>query len=219
MSGVPTKDLIVLVADQDMLFSLRGLLSRPGSLGIRAVEYDVYPHPHHDPACLLEAHDFLRPFVRSYVHALVVFDREGCGQEHRTRDELEQIVEKHLTRNGWDDHAAAIAIDPELENWVWSNSPHVDLALGWKGRQPSLSEWLVQDGFVQVRYNKPARPKEAMEKALRMSKKSRSSSVFKLLAETVGVEGCADSAFNKFRETLKTWFPVQADEINLGKGI
>jgi hypothetical protein len=66
----------------------------------------------------LEAHDFLRPFVRSYARALVVFDREGCGQEQRPRDELEQIVEQHLARNGWDDHAAAIAIDPELENWV-----------------------------------------------------------------------------------------------------
>ena len=210
MNGAPTKDLIILVADQDMLFGLTGLLSRPVSLGIRAITHDVYPHPYHDPACLLEAHDFLRPFARIYARALVVFDREGCGQEQRTRDELEQIVENHLSRNGWDDHAAAIAIDPELENWVWSNSPQVDLALGWKGRQPSLSEWLVQEGFAQIRYNKPARPKEAMEKALRMSKKSRSSSIFMQLAETVGVEACADPAFNKFRDTLRTWFPIQA---------
>ena len=218
MNDAQTKDLIVLVADQDMLFSLRGLISRPASLGIRAVEYDVYPHPHHDPACLLEAHDFLRPFARSYAHALVVFDREGCGQEQRSREELERMVETHLARNGWDDHAAAIAIDPELENWVWRNSPQVDLALGWKGRQPTLSEWLVQDGFVRVRYNKPTRPKEAMEKALRICKKGRSSSVFKQLAETVGVESCADPAFNKFRDTLRTWFPIQAGAADLGNG-
>ena len=164
MNGAPTKDLILLVADQNMLFSVRGLLSRPTALGIRTVEHDVYPHPHHDPGCLLEAHDFLRPFVRIYARALVVFDREGCGREQRTRDELEQIVENHLSRNGWGDHAAAIAIDPELENWVWSNSPQVDLALGWKGRHPSLSEWLVQDGFAQVRDKKPTRPKKLWRK-------------------------------------------------------
>jgi hypothetical protein len=216
MSGAPTKDLIVLVADQDMLFSLRGLLSRPASLGIRAVEYDVYPHPHHDPACLLEAHDFLRPFVRSYARALVVFDREGCGQEQKPRDELERIVEMHLARNGWDVRAAAIAIDPELENWVWSNSPQVDLALGWRGRQPSLWEWLVHDGFTQVRYQKPTRPKEAMEKALRKSNKSHSSSVFRQLAETVGVEACVDPAFNKLRDTLRVWFPIQAGAADHG---
>ena len=46
-----------------------------------------------------------------------------------------------------------------------------------------------------------------MEKALRMSKKSRSSSIFKQLAATVGVGACADPAFNKFRDTLRTWFP------------
>jgi hypothetical protein len=95
----------------------------------------------------------------------------------------------------------------------------VELALGWKGRQPSLSEWLVQDGFAPVRYSKPTQPKEAMEKALRMSKKSRSSSVFKQLAEAVGVEACADPAFNKFRDTLRTWFPIKAGAPDLGNGM
>jgi hypothetical protein len=216
MTGVATKDLIVLVADQDMLFSVRGLLSRPTALGTRPIAHDIYPHPYHDPACLLEAHNFLRPFIGSYARALVVFDREGCGQDQKPRDELERIVERRLAQNGWDDHAAAVAIDPELENWVWSNSPRVELVLGWKGMQPSLSEWLIQDGFAQERCHKPARPKEAMEKALRMSKKSRSSSVFGQLAERVSVEGCADPAFNKFRGTLRTWFPIRADVTVLG---
>ena len=218
MNGAPTKDLIVLVADQDMLFSLRGLLSRPASLGFRAVEYDVYPHPHHDPACLVEAHNFLRPFVRTYARALVVFDRLGCGQEQRSREELEQIVENHLARNGWDVRAAAIAIDPELENWVWSDSPQVDIALGWKGRHPDLREWLVQDGFIQERNTKPTRPKEAMDKALRISNKSHSSSVFKQIAEKVSVEGCSDPAFNKLRGTLRSWFPIQAAAADHGHG-
>lgn len=206
MNGAPTKDLIVLVADQDMLFSVKGLLSRPASLGIRAVAYDIYPHPHHDPGCLLEAHNFLRSFLRSHARALVVFDRQGCGHEQRPRDELEQVVETHLAQNGWNDRAAAIVIDPELENWVWSNSIHVDIALGWRGRQPSLWEWLVEDGFALKRHTKPDRPKEAMEKALRISNKRPSSSVFKQLAERVGVEACADPAFNKFRNTLQMWF-------------
>ncbi|MGA3322854.1 MAG: hypothetical protein ABSF45_00130 [Terriglobia bacterium] len=52
-----------------------------------------------------------------------------------------------------------------------------------------------------------------------MSKKSRSSSVFKQLAEAVGVEACADPAFNKFRDTLRTWFPIKAGAPDLGNGM
>ena len=45
------KDLVVLAADKDMEYALKGLLSRPQALGIRTIEADIRVHPGHDPAC------------------------------------------------------------------------------------------------------------------------------------------------------------------------
>ena len=72
------KDLIVLVADKDMEFALRGLLGRGQSLGIYMPCYDILVHSGHDPGCFRRGHHLLRPFYRSHTHALVIFDREGC---------------------------------------------------------------------------------------------------------------------------------------------
>ena len=35
------KDLVVLAADKDMEYALKGLLSRPQALGIRKIEVDI----------------------------------------------------------------------------------------------------------------------------------------------------------------------------------
>ncbi len=201
--------MIVLVADQDMLFSVRGLLLRCASFGVRHVSFDIYPHPEHDPACLLQSHNFLRSFSNSHTHALVMFDREGCGKEDLARQELETRVEKLPAQNGWDDRAAAIVLDPELEIWVWTNSPQLEIILGWQGRQPTLRSWLINQGFSNDLLAKPNQPKEALKKALRLRDKKPSSSIFRQLAESLSLDTCTDLAFAKFRETLKRWFPLE----------
>src|SRR5512146_960457 len=132
------KDLIILVADLDTEYSLRGLLSRPKAIGIQTITFDIFPHPHRDPGCLLESVDFLRGFTRQYRHALVIFDHEGCGRETQTPAGLAATVAAGLANSGWSDRAMPIILVPELEIWVWSDSPQVDAALGWAGRQPAL---------------------------------------------------------------------------------
>ncbi len=210
MNGDALRDLVVLVADQPMLYSVLGLLSRPVALGIRPLTHDIYTHPEHDPGCLLRGHDLLRLYVNRYRHALVVFDQEGCGREDLSRDTLERDVQDRLSKSGWGDRATAIAISPELEIWVWSDSPQVDSVLGWAGRQPDLRSWLEAEGFAKTQQNKPHSPKEAFEKALRQARKPKSSSLYRQLAETVSVGRCLDPAFLKFKATLRTWFPREA---------
>jgi len=200
------KDLVVLVADKDMEFAVRGLLSRGPSFGIRLPLFDTYVHPERDPGCFLRGHDFLRPFYRTYSYAMVMFDCEGSGRENNAREELERDVEDRLAKSGWDERAAAIAIDPELENWVWADSSHVEVALGWRGRTPGLREWLVEKGLLERSGHKPSRPKQAVEDALRMVRKSRSSALYLHLAQSVTLEGCTDKAFLKFRQTIINWF-------------
>lgn len=204
--GPEQKDLLILVADKNMEYAIRGLLYRNASFGMRPLSCDVYVHPERDPGCFLKGHDFVRPFHRSYSYSIVMFDREGCGQESKTRDQLEAEVESRLSQAGWDRRAAAIVIDPELENWVWSNSPHVEICLGWKGRVPRLRQWLVNEGFSAGLESKPMHPKKAVEQALRSVKKPRSSSLYLELAQNVTLEGCTDGAFLKFRQTISSWF-------------
>jgi hypothetical protein len=200
------KDLVVLVADKNIEFAVKGLLSRPRALGMRPITSDLFVHPYRDPGCLLDGHSFLRPLVNRYLYALVIFDREGCGRERLSREELEQQVKGRLSQSGWGDRAASIVLDPELEIWVWSDSPHVDSVLGWSGRQPDLRTWLAEKGFVEANAPKPNRPKEAIQEALRLVRKHRSSALYFQLATKVSVNRCVDPSFSKFKAILKNWF-------------
>lgn len=200
------KDIIFLVADTDMKLTLDGILSRPKSLSIRAITYDVKVHPHHDPGCLKRSHFFLQIFRNQYEYACVIFDREGCGKEESSRDKLEQEVENLLSDNGWKNRCACIVPDPELEIWVWSDSPHIDEVFGWKNKKPDLRSWMLENRFLQQEQIKPHRPKETLERALRIAQKPRSSSLYFELAQKVSFNRCGDSAFLKFRNMLKQWF-------------
>jgi hypothetical protein len=200
-----SKDLVVLIADKNIEGALRGLLSRPQALGVREVSCDLYVHPERDPGCRLRAHHFLTPFVHKYVHALVVFDREGSGRDEEERAALERQVEGLLSSSGWDDRAAAVVIDPELEIWVWNDSPHVESALGWSG-DLSFKGWLTQKGWLPEGAIKPAHPKTAVEEALRLARRPRSSSMYRELAGKVSTDRCVDAAFLKLKRTLVGWF-------------
>jgi len=202
------KDIIILVADKNTKFAVQGLLSRHHSLQLRQITTDIFIHPGNDSGCLLHSHDFLRPFINHYAFSLVIFDREGCGQEQSSCHHLESNVEKLLSQNGWEARSSAIVIDPELEIWVWSDSPHVDQILGWSGRQPNLRTWLMQKSRLTAPHDKPNRPKEATEEALKEARMPRSSSSYQQLAEKVSLGRCVDPAFIKLKTTLQNWFPI-----------
>ncbi len=209
MSAVPPRqDLIVLVADQNMAATIESLLTRSDSLGIRGIRAEVRPHPRHDPGCRTQAADFLRPFTNKFDHALVLFDREGCGDELRPIAELEAGVHEQLVRSGWDQRARAIVLDPELEAWIWSDSPLVDECCGWNGQLLPLRTWIAER-FELLGNGKPKRPKEAFHAALREGGKIPSSSLFRDLASRIGLSRCTDRAFQELKTTLARWFPKQ----------
>jgi hypothetical protein len=219
MSVAPEKDLVVLAADSQMEFAVKGLLTRGQALGFQQLAVDIHVHPEKDPGCLLRGHDFLRLFYRQYRHAIVMLDREGCGREESSREALESELEQRLSSSGWGDRAAAIVLDPELEAWVWSDSPEVASVLGWTGRTPCLADWLRAQGYFSEGQAKPNRPKVALEHALQLVRKGRSSAIFFELAKRVSVNRCTDTAFLKFKTTMKKWFrngrpetPLRSDE-------
>lgn len=207
------KELAILLADKDAEAALKGLLKRSAALGICPLPentYDVFVHPLHDHACYFRAHEYMRRCLSTHHRLLVIFDYHGCGAEHQFSSiEAEKNVEKELSRCGWENRCCAIAIDPELEIWVWSDSPHVEIELGWRGKQTSIREWLVQKSLLEPHEAKPKDPKKAMKAILKEAHKPLSSAIFGDLAKNVGFSSCVDRAFLKFKETLQRWFPNQ----------
>jgi hypothetical protein len=200
------KDLVVLVADKNTEAAVKTLIEkRHKSLGISQVQADVFIHPRRDPGVFHEAHIFLQPFRGEYCYALVMFDREGCGQENKPAQQAEQEVKQRLEQSGWQGRCEVIALEPELEAWVWSSSHHVPKVLGLT---PEQLQQILQR-FPKTHLGKPQRPKEAMEECLRQAKIPRSSSIYAELAETVGLKNCVEPSFVKFRQTLQEWFPTE----------
>lgn len=201
------KDLIVLAPDRDIEHAVEGLLRRSSELGIRPILHDIYVHPHRDPGCLRESQDFLRPFLRMYSHALVIFDQSGCGQEKQSSERLQEDVEAKIAANGWGERSAAVVLVPELEVWVWSDSPHVPACLGWSPEERALRTWLREKGMWPRDAAKPPDPKAALDAALHHVRKPRSSSLYRELASRVTLEGHSEPAFVRLVATLRRWFP------------
>lgn len=207
------KDLIVLLADLDAENAVTGILHRPQSLGIRPISFETIRHAMRDPGCCKDAPAMLQRYQSTHARALVIFDRHGSGRDTEDRMTIEAAVEDRLTSSGWRNRCAAIVLDPELEAWVWSDSPEVDAVLGWQGKEPSLRSALGNRGFLKEDQIKPEIPKEAMEWALRDVRKARSARIFSDLAARVGLTRCVDPAFAKFTGTLASWFPERENRL------
>ena len=207
MTGiVPKGDVVVLVADKNMQSAVQGILSRSRSLQIRNVMAEIHVHIERDPGCYHKGHVFLQPFTQQFSYAMILFDRVGSGQERKEREELEQELEERLEATGWAGRSAAVVIDPELENWVWSDSPQVDRVLGWEHCHPDLRSSLVAQGWLVTASEKPQLPKEALEWSLRQARRPRSSAIYEELGSVVSFERCVDPAFLKLKQCLQEWF-------------
>lgn len=95
------KSIIVLVADKNMEFLMRGLL--PKILQVENIEifdFDIIVHPYRDPGIYNEADDFLRSFQNEYDFALTIMDHSGCGREDKSRKEIEIMIEGKISSIG-----------------------------------------------------------------------------------------------------------------------
>ncbi len=102
----------------------------------------------------------------------------------------------------------ALVLDPEVDVWLWTRTDHTARALGWPSWQ-TLQDVLERDQAWPEGEAKPPRPKETAEWALRQQRKPRSSTVYRQVAQTVGLGRCADPALQALRQTLQRWFPQE----------
>lgn len=204
------KDLILVVADSYQEKVMEALLPRLPFSHTATFSYDIIRNPRNDSGSYNDSHELLRPYINQYSFAIVVFDHEGSGVENiKTREQTEMDVEHLLSINGWGDRKAAIVIDPELENWMWIDSPHVQDAIGWESIEP-LYVWARSNGKIAYGEAKPIRPKETLEEALRTSRTAKSAAIYKKIASRVSYRDCIDPAFLKLLGVLQVWFPAKA---------
>jgi hypothetical protein len=201
------KDLVVLVADKNQKAALDGLLSRPEALGIRPLSFDVFSHPRRDPGCFFEAPEFLIELRTQYSHALVLLDQEWAGAPLGGAAQTEDDLRLRLGRAGLQEWAEVVVINPELEVWVWSDSPTVAQCLGWPARSAELRPWLERQGLWRKGSPKPSAPKAAVETTLRLAGRQRSSALFRQLASRVSLRRCSDPSLARLLSILRSWFP------------
>lgn len=210
------RDCLFLVADKNMEGLLKGFFSREGfhqSLRCSPFQFHarqdlVVAHGQNDSGLYSRADELLGGYHKTHRHAVIILDAEWDGSPG-----AQCITEKlkcHLENAGWQDETGcAVVIDPELENWVWQDNPHVCTALGYHGSFAELRSCLANKGFWMADESKPKHPKEAVEWILRSARRPRSSSIYQQLAGQVSVKRCTDGAFQALLAALRRWFPAE----------
>ena len=208
---------VILVADSNMAATFRGYFKRDRwhlSLGCAPFEINtdvgadlLVDEGGNDPGVYTKGHELLRPYQSSHHRALVVLDCEWEGSPGK--DAIVDHITANLVASGWaEDAVKVIAIEPELENWLWQDKPQVAQALRYKG-QPPLRQLLADNGWWPLGAAKPPRPKEAAQWVLRQTRQPRSSAIYQQLAAQVSTKGCTDAAFGELTATLQAWYPQE----------
>ncbi|HGT3447661.1 TPA: hypothetical protein ACM2Z0_006271, partial [Pseudomonas aeruginosa] len=136
---------VILVADSNMAATFRGYFKRDGwhlSLGCTPFEMNtdvgadlLVDEGGNDPGVYTKGHELLRPYQSSHHRALVVLDCEWEGAPDKAA--IVEHITARLVASGWaEDAVKVIAIEPELENWLWQDKPQVADALRYKGDKP-----------------------------------------------------------------------------------
>lgn len=199
------QDLVLLVADKNMQFALRGALARPEALGVRPLSYDFRTHMGRDGGVRTTGPDVLSGERNRFSHALMVLDYEGSGGENVPVDALEAELDRRL-RPAWGEHAKAIVIEPEVDVWLWGADNALRETLQWP-EGGSIRDWLRGKGFDFDPDGKPLRPKEALDAMRPVHKQPRSSALYEKITTRISLKKCQDAAFVRLRSQLQAWFP------------
>jgi hypothetical protein len=158
----------------------------------------------YDSAVYLKAHEFLKPYQRTHRHAVVAFDKwYGTG---RTAEESRKHVVTQMRASGWKEgEFEVVVIDPFLEAWLWTGTPHVKNAFRCDVEPRA---WLQQQGLWPADKAKPTNPKAAA-KALcaQGTRRAFDKTLHREIISKSSVAACEDPAFALLRDALQRWFP------------
>ncbi len=213
----PKRDCLFFVADAAMADVVDGFLARghlDQRIGCREFDFDferdmlvgsrlggytdggIYKHCHR----LLQENGYME----THEHLIVMLDQQFGGD--RPAAEVREETLGRLRANGWsEDKADVIVIDPELEAWIWQDSPHVEAAVGFTGG--SLRDALRNEDQWPEGHDKPPKPKELFQRVCRRYRTPYSAALYRDIVQRVSVKQCNDPAFQQLVATLCRWFP------------
>ncbi|CAD5370103.1 conserved hypothetical protein [Rubrivivax sp. A210] len=208
------RDCLFFVADKTMRETFLGFLGREdraaqlgcGHFAFDAAEDLFFAAGQNDPGLNTRAGLLLSPFFHSHRKAVVALDCDWVGSPGQAR--IIQNVSTQLHQGGWaPEDVIVIAIDPELEQWIWQDSPVLaeELRLHAPG---GLKATLAQRGLWPEDATKPPSPKDLFNRLRRENNVKLSSSIFKRIATRVPVARCEDAEFRRLVAQLQAWFPA-----------
>ncbi len=210
------RECLFFVADKNIRFALEGFFKRDGfHHGLGCAPFDLDPARdirvavgQNDPGLYARANLLIQPFRPDYRRVVIILDVEWEGSPGKSA-----IVEKingHIRAAGWQaENGHVIVVEPEADNWLWTDTPHTAAALGWENMN-ELRRWLAEEGDWPHDAPKPPRPKETAEKALRKVRKPRSSTIYREAAGRVSLKRCQDPSVHELAEAFRRWFPMEA---------
>jgi len=208
------RPLLFMVADKNMENALRGFFERNHWYkAIECAPIDFNPSRdilvaagQNDPGIYVRANELLGNYSRKYDHVVVMVDAAWEGSPGA--EAIRSKVRGHILNAGWQPGAGLeLVLQPEVDVWLWSPSPHAAAAMGWPSWS-ELKEALEQEKFPMDALGKPVNPKAAAEWALRKRKKPRSSTIYKQVTSRVSLGRCRDPAMLALVAAMKRWFPI-----------
>lgn len=197
-------ELVVLAADRQCQAVVEEILGRPQALGIRPTPFQVRHHPRHDPGARQDGPEILAQAVGPDARGLLILDWEGSGA-NGTAEELQAELNSRLQRR-LGDRAAAIVLNPELEEWLVGATSALKKLGGPDASSPT--DWWRSRGHWPEGHVKPERPKDALHDWLRRCDERVHSSVYRQIAAKASLRPrCAGASWPRFREILQSWFP------------
>ena len=205
------KDLLLYVADADAQAFLRSVLSKPQSLAIRSISFDIERHPQRDSGMVQSGAELTRMKKGSYHKALIAWDHHGSGRDRKqSADNVRDEIQRKLDSFTWCDNSSITIIVPELEQWLWFCESAVlsHCGLSLDQLQLWLREYAGKTG-QSIDNLKRERPKELFEFVMRdRLRRTISPRDFEEIGRLAGINGLMECAtFRSIVETLRVWFP------------
>lgn len=208
------RDCLFFVADSNIEFAIRGLFEREGifhAIGCLPFSFDhkqdlAVARGQNDPGLYARAKDLIQPFHGTHRRIIIIMDEAWDGTPGAVK--IEEQLNAHINAAGWAaKDGRAVVVSPEADNWIWADSPHTAIALGWETFE-QVRSWLNSQGMWPDNVPKPPMPKEALEKVLRLKCKPRSSSIYRIISGKSSLKRCVDPSVQKIFSILREWFPL-----------
>jgi phenylpyruvate tautomerase PptA (4-oxalocrotonate tautomerase family) len=209
------RDCVFFLADKTMRETFLGFLEREdrerelgcGNFSFDPAEDLFFAAGQNDPGLNKRAAALLDVFLHSHKKAVVVLDCEWEGSPGQAQ--IIHNITRQLHESGWKpEDVIVIAIDPELEQWIWQDSPVLAEELRIDDSQ-GLKSVLNQRGLWPQEAAKPPSPKALFDQLRRENNVKMSSAIFKRIATKVPVSQCQDSEFRRLTAKLREWFPAE----------